>query len=137
MSSSRLYKTHLRRKHREILNAVIEEENDVPIPIERIAPQVDAIEEEHVEQNNIPELPSNEDNEEYEILDDQTVCRLNATLLLGTKETHKLTQITVDAFMKNTTSILENSIELLKGCLLSHLTNAGIEDTGLQDFLTT
>ena len=128
------YKTHLRRKHREILNAIIEEENDVPIRIGRIAPQVDAIDEEHDEQENILEIPRNEDNEEYEILDDQTVRRLNATLLIGTKETHKLTQRTVDAFMKNTTSIVENSIELLRGRLLSHLKNAGIEDPGLQDF---
>ena len=40
----------------------------------------------------------------------------------------------VDAFMKNTTSIVENSIELLRGRLLSHLKNAGIEYPGLQDF---
>lgn len=66
-------------------------------------------------------------NQQYNPLNEDTVRRLNASYLLGTKETHKLTQRTLDCIVKNTTSIVQNSIDLLRGNLVSRLDSAGVD----------
>lgn len=132
------YKTHLRRKHQDILNTILDEENDVPAnaPANNVndhdAPM--PTDDSHMDDHRDDGHADMNGAEQNDLVNDDTVRRLNAALLLGTKEIHKLTQRTVDTVIKNTSSIVQNSMELLRGRLSTHLRNAGVEDPGLQDF---
>ena len=70
---------------------------------------------------------ANNDLQQFDLLNEDTVRRLNEAYLLGTKEEHKLTQKTVDTVVSNTTTIVQNSIELLRNKLWSRLDSAGVD----------
>ena len=59
---------------------------------------------------------------------EENIRMMNARFLLETKEMHKLSQKAVDTIVRNTTSIVQNSLELVKCRLLSLLENDDMPD---------
>ena len=125
-----------RRKHQDVMNTVFDQETDDLGQNDARLPTNEFNDETAFDVNDMTMDPCGEHSDSYEhhALNDENVRRLNAALLLGSKEIHKLTQKTVDTFVKNTITIAQNTVELLRGCISSHLRDAGIEDPGLQGF---
>lgn len=142
------YKTHLRRKHRDIMHKVIDD--GLPHDDHSEAnPGLDTCNDgDNTEdilsssEEALVELPQEQQrniagDQQYDVLNEDKVKRLNAVYLLGTKENHKLTQRTVDTIVVNTTSIVQNSISLMRQKLWTRLDTAGLDFRavpGLQEF---
>jgi hypothetical protein len=134
------FKSHLRRKHAHILNRIIDSENNIPpvIPPNDERPHDPSLSGDDEEAGN----PNAGDNHpcinrditrESNGLKEEDIARLNACYLLATKEIHKLNKKTVNTIVTNTTSIVQNSLELVRGRVSSMLDNCGAGCTNIQE----
>ena len=122
------YKTHLRRWHKDEMNTVI---NEVQQPIQPppLPPPQDDLEIPCNPPVDLapPEQPPIPCPDRYDAFTEEAATRLNASYLLNLKETHKLTQRTVDDIVVGTTRVVQNSMELLKRKLSARLDTAGVD----------
>lgn len=125
------YKSHLRRKHADILHSIVDTGDNIPANNEN--PPQDANQATNIndddtdgigEAGNVDgtgDIDNHNDNDGGE--NEESIRKLNASYLLGTKELHKLTQKSVNTIVTNTTSIVKNSLKLVRRRLLSVLDN--------------
>jgi hypothetical protein len=90
------YKTHLRRKHHDIMHKILDDDPQIELQFAMAnRPPNEDVTTPHDDQL----LTSDEPNEsrlephgpQYDVCSEETVRRLNASYLLGTKDMHKLT----------------------------------------------
>jgi hypothetical protein len=116
------YKSHLRRSNRNVdLKAPIEVDED-----EDGQPR-DETDRMEVENEAIP-IDEDDDIGLYDKLEDRAEAnkRLNALYLLKTKETQLLTQKTLDSIVEGSTSLVRNTVELIRDEVANRLDSAGI-----------
>lgn len=140
------YKTHLRRKHSEIMNKVIADESSVTQGTLEQDPSEfasttctlpDETDLSDADETLSHDISDQQQPKQYDVSNEDNARRLNASYLFETKEVHQLTQRTVDTIVRGTTSIVQNSIELLKRKLSVRMDTAGIDFRavpGLQEF---
>lgn len=143
------YKSHLRRKHANILNNIIDAADNIPANNEdppQDANQAMNISEDDADGNSeagkvkrTGGVDRDVDNDGYANSNigqkEENIRKMNANYLLGTKELHKLTQKSVNTIVTNTTSIVQNSLELVRCRLLSMLDNDGSGIPEVREFL--
>ena len=116
-------RNHVYRKHGDLLQNIHPVDHNDDEPLDRELEPLEA---------DLENGPNGEENEgmgnPFDVATEvKRLARSNALCLLQIKDEGKIPQTVVDHVVKNTTQVVENTVDLLKSSLTHCLQNAGID----------